>query len=87
MALLEGINWEDFFSSTPVWTNDSTEPFVFLCLNIYYCVVKYLFFCVIFLSLGGLQLTIVPDRPHWESNGRRKERQEATGKTGGGYGF
>ena len=55
----------------------------FFCFNICVvklccsCPVKYLFFFVIyFFLLGGLQSTIVPDRPHWESNGRGKEQNK-----------
>ena len=50
------------------------------------CPVKYLFlFVIYFFLLGGLQLTRVPDRPHWERNGKRKERTKPS--CGGGHGF
>ena len=54
----------------------------FLCLFIFVvqfccsCPVVYLFLFVIFFLLGGLQSTIVPDRPHWESNGRGKQQNK-----------
>ena len=88
-------NYRGGLSSSSFFCRSNLQNFcvsVFLQFVLYKvccsCPVMYLFFFVIFFFLlGGLQLTIVPDRPHWESNDRRKERQEATGKTGGGYGF
>ena len=74
---------------TPVWTNHSTELFVFLCLNIFVvisccsCLVKYLFLFVFFSFFRRSSGFIVPDKPHWESNGRGKKKQETTDSTGG----
>ena len=84
-----GIYWEDFFKYSS-WTNDLTELF---CVSVVICVVnlccscpvKYLFFFVIFLSLGGRQSSLFLI-DHTGRDGREKDKERAAGSTGGGFG-